>query len=167
MRHREEILDHLYEILSRNYFDGKIYSHAAESCKRLSFKNFFRKLSHQKKTFCKRIKYEIQVLQHEIVLMGGELSSVKRKWKDHELSILPVFRHERDGLIKECYRREKESIELYKKLLSKISLGHLREMLLFQKHSVQLILNEIETMGLKAYDERENEKSQGGKTSRI
>ncbi|UJH91057.1 hypothetical protein LZ575_20735 [Antarcticibacterium sp. 1MA-6-2] len=68
-----------------------------------------------------------------------------------------VFRVEKDGLIKECYRREKQNIGFYNSLLSRISMGQIREMLLFQKHSMQLILNEIESMGLKLYQDLEEE----------
>lgn len=154
MGYREDILQHLYKILTKNYGEGKLYQSSAENCKRLLFKNFFRKLSHQKRSFCRRIKYEIQVLENEIRLLGGEPSTNIEDWKFKGEPILPVFRTEKDGLIKECYRREMENISLYNNLLSRICVGQIREMLLFQKHSIQLILNEIESMGLKVYEER-------------
>lgn len=153
MRYRKDIIEYLYMILAKNIHDGKTYQNASERCKRLLFKNFFRKLSHQKRSFCKRIKYEITVLEDEVLAMGGKLNERHRAYGDNP-TILPVFRLEKDGLIKECYRREKENLVLYNTLLSKICIGQIREMLLFQKHSVKLILNEIESMGLKVYDEK-------------
>lgn len=155
MRYPKDIVGQLYMILTKTSEDDKIYLHASERCKRLLYKNFFRKLSHQKRSFCKRIKYEISFLENEIVKMGGVLNdrSVETQKVD---PVLPVIRFEKDGLIKDCYRGEKLNIGLYNTLLSKISMGQIREMLLFQKHSIQLILNEIESMGLKVYDE-ENE----------
>lgn len=161
MRHRTEIVGLLYKILAKTYFDSRIYRLSAENCKRLLFKNFFRKLSHQKLSFFKRNKYEIQVLEKEISSMGGQLKQSIEEWKEEATSpILPVFRTEKNGLIKDCYRREKENLELYNNLLSRISVGQIREALLFQKHSVQLILNEIETMGLRVFDEKsEGEKN--------
>lgn len=160
MGYREDTIGLLYKVLAKNFLDGRVYISAAESSKRLLFKNFFRKLAHQKRTFCKRIKYEIEVLENEILLMGGEIQTYP-DWEDHHSPILPVFRAEKDGLIKECYRREKQNIEFYINLLSRISIGQIREMLLFQKHSIQLILNEIEAMGLKLYDGREEEMDEG------
>lgn len=154
MRYRKDIIEHLYMILSKNINDGKIYQNASERCKRLLFKNFFKKLSHQKRSFCKRIKYEISILEDEVLAMGGELKERSNTHYDIKTTVLPVFRLEKDGLIKECYRREKENLQLYNTLLSKICVGQIREMLLFHKHSVKLILNEIESMGLKVYDEK-------------
>lgn len=140
--------------------DGRVYNIAGEKCKRLLFKNFFRKLSHQKGCFCKRIRYEIQVLEKEISLLGGEVKTLEEKRREINMSVLPVIRIEREGLIKDCYRREKKNIEMFNNLLSRISSGNIREMLLFQKHSVQLILNEIESMGMRISDLRENGKGE-------
>lgn len=156
MGYREKTIELLYRILAKNYLDGRVYKNAAENSRKLHHKNFFRKLAMQKKSFCKRIKGEIEKLQHEISLMGGE-APVRNNWKDKNSPILPVFRSERDGLIKECYRREKQNVGMYNNMLSKISLGRIREMLLFQKHSLQLILNEIEALGLRIYENSEDE----------
>ncbi len=156
MGYREKIIELLYKILIKTYLDGRVYKNAAENSRKLHHKNFFRKLALQKKSFCKRIKGEIEKLQQEISLMGGE-PPVRKNWKDKNSPILPVFRSERDGLIKECYRREKQNVGMYNNMLSKISLGRIREMLLFQKHSLQLILNEIEALGLRIYENGEDE----------
>lgn len=164
MGYREIAVELLYNLLIANLRDGRYYSQAGESSKRLLYKNFFKKLAHQKRSFCRRIKYEIEVLQKEIEAMGGikihrEIDSIP----EVKVSALPVFRTEKDGLIKDCYRREKDKIHLYNTLLSRICVGQIREMLLFQKHSVQLILNEIEAMGLKIYLRQDNEKNEGEK----
>ncbi len=151
MGYREKTIEHLYKILAKNYLDGRVYKNAAENSRKLHHKNFFRKLAGQKKSFCKRIKKEIENLQQDIHLLGGE-APVRNNWKDKNSPILPVFRSERDGLIKECYRREKQNVGMYNNMLSKISIGQVREMLLFQKHSLQLIINEIEALGLRIYE---------------
>lgn len=152
MGYREVTIELLYKVLAKNFLDARVYINAAENSKKLLFKNFFRKLAHQKKAFCKRIQYEIEVMQEELSMMGVE-NTPHTKWKDTHSTILPVFRTERDGLIKECYRREKQNIGLYNNMLSRISVGQVREMLLFQRHSLQLIVNEIESMGLKIYED--------------
>lgn len=75
MAYRTDILNLLYKILFRTYTDSRMYYIAAEKCNRLIYKNFFRKLSHQKRCFCKRIKYEIQVQEKEIQLLGGDIKT--------------------------------------------------------------------------------------------
>ncbi|MCM4158594.1 hypothetical protein FHG64_13490 [Antarcticibacterium flavum] len=154
MGYREKTIEHLYRILAKNYQDGRVYKNAAENSRKLHHKNFFQKLALQKKSFCKRIKKEIEKLQQEIHFLGEE-APVRNNWKDKNSPILPVFRSELDGLIKECYRREKQNVGMYNNMLSKISMGQIREMLLFQKHSLQLIINEIEALGLRIYDEKD------------
>jgi hypothetical protein len=131
MGYREKTIEHLYKILAKNYLDGRIYKNAAENSRKLHHKNFFRKLALQKKSFGKRIMKEIENLQQDIHLLGGEVP-VRNNWKDKNSPILPVFRSERDGLIKECYRREKQNIGMYNNMLTKISIGQIREMLLFK-----------------------------------
>ncbi len=163
MRHLEKTISLLYSILERNYRDFQIYSNASRHCKRLIFRNLLGKVAHQKKSFCKRIKLEIDFLENQNNIEGHRKNISKRDWKNIEGPILPVFRIEKDGIIKECYRREKQNIGLYQNLLSKISLGGIREMLLFQKHSIQLILQEIEGFGLNIYEDIEVENNQGEK----
>ncbi len=138
--------------------DQKIYQHKAEGSKRLFFKNFFRKLSHQKKSFFKRTQQEIRQIENELELMGVEFETKDFFIAERSsVTILPAYRTEKDGSIKECYRREKRNYENYNYMLSKISKGSIREMLLFQKHSVQLILEEIESLGIRLFDGVEDE----------
>lgn len=160
MGYRNDILELLYKILSKTYMEERLYNIAGERCKRLLFKNFFKKLSHQKRCFFKRIKYEIQVLENEIRILGEDIKPFEEKWREITVNVLPVIRMEREGLIKDCYRREKKNIEMFNNLMSRINSGNIREMLLFQKHSVQLILNEIESMGMRISELTENEKGE-------
>ena len=160
MRHLETTISLLYSILEKNYRDFRIYSNASKHCKRLLFRNFLMKVSHQKKSFCKRIKQEIESLERQKNMKTDPKNITGREWKNIPGSVLPVFRTEKDGIIKECYRREKQNIGLYQNLLSRISLGNIREMLLFQKHSIQLILQEIEGFGLNIYQDLEEENNE-------
>lgn len=163
MGYRKKTIQLLFTILEKNHQDGKIYSSASERCKRLYYKSFFRKIALEKRTFCKRIKYEIEVLENEIISMGGEINT-KTNRKESTALILPVFRTEKDGLIKECYRREKQNIQLYNQLLTRINMGEIREMLLFQRHSLRQIYQEIESLGLKIHDDYEEKNSKEAKS---
>lgn len=163
MRHLEKTISLLYSILEKNYRDYRIYSNNSKHCKRLLFRNFFFKIADQKKSFCKRIKKEIEFLENQENLAGQRKVISKRKLEAIQGPILPVFQIEKDGMIKECYRRERQNIGLYQNLLSKISLGNIREMLLFQKHSIQLAIQEIEGFGLNIYEDLETENNEGEK----
>lgn len=114
-----------------------------------------------KRAFCKRIKYEIEVLENEVISMGGEILN-NSAWKDSTSPILPLFRPEKDGLIKDSYRREKQNIGMYNYLLTRINIGEIREMLLYQRHSLRQILQEIESLGLHIYEEQDDENSKEG-----
>lgn len=156
MGYRKKVIQLLYAILEKNYQDGRIYSTASERCKRLFYKNFFRNLALKKRSFCKRIKYEIEVLENEIVSMGGEINN-NSNWKESAAPVLPLFRPEKDGIIKDCYRHEKQNIGMYNLLLTRICIGEIREMLLYQRHALRQILQEIESLGLKIYDDHDEE----------
>lgn len=161
MGYRNKTIQLLYTILEKNHQDGKLYYTASQRCKRLFYKSFFRKLAVEKSSFCKRIKYEIEVLENEIISMGGEIDANFNQ-KEASVIVLPVFRTEKDGLIKECYRREKQNIKMYNRLLTRISIGEIREMLLYQRHSLRQIYQEIESLGLKIcddYDEKISKKA--------
>ena len=146
MRYRKEILNQLYKVLENNTTDARIYFRLADNCKRSSLRYFFKKLSLQKRLFCRRIGYEIRELEKEIEYVNGNTVFQKEniaKKSIHEISLLSA---DMIGLITYCYKREQEYLELYKTLLSQTNLGSIREMLLSQKHSVQLILNEINSL---------------------
>lgn len=163
MGYRKKTLQLLYVILEKNFQDGRIYSKASERCKRLFYKNFFRKLALEKRSFCKRIKYEIEVLENEVLSMGEE-TKVKFYYKESAAPILPAFRLEKDGLIRDCYRREKQNIGMCNQLLANISTGEVREMLLYQRHILRQILQEIESLGLKISDDYNDENTNEGKS---
>lgn len=167
MGHREIAIEHLLKLMSRNYLDGKLYLYTAENCKRLFANNIFKKLAHQKRSFYQKIKEEILVLYDEIILLGGNKNNPVENLKLEEPQILPVFRKEQGGLIKECYRREKQTLGMYNNVLTKVNIGTIREMLLFQKHSIQMILFEIESMGFKIFEEFESDKNEPGKKFEI
>lgn len=163
MRPLEKTINLLYLVLEKNYRDYRIYSNNSKHCKRLLFRNFFIKIARQKESFCRRIKLEIEFLENQNDIKSRRDILYKRDWKNNQGPILPAFRIEKDGMIKECYRRERQNIGLYQNLLSQISLGSIREMLLFQKHSIQLILQEIEGFGLNIYEDVEAENNKGEK----
>jgi len=148
MGNREEILTQLYKILEKNSNDARIYYRLADNCKRSFLKNFFKKLSHQKRIFCRRIKYEIQELEKELELLE-ENPQIQLNIPSRAIPGLPSFRSDIIGLITYCYKRERQYLELYKNLLTKIHMGNIREMLLYQKHSVQLALNEMKNFEIK------------------
>ena len=166
MGYREKILELLYKKAEKVVTDLQVYQKAAETSKRQMLKNFFGKLAHQKKSFLKRIKQEIAALENELEIMGVEFRRKNVGDTGKKAPTLSVFELEKEGtikekFIKECYSREKRNYEQYNFLLSKISKGSIREMLLFQKHSVGLLLEEVKSMGVRIFDGVEDEYNRG------
>lgn len=143
MGKREEILEQLHKILEKNSNDARIYYRLAENCNRSFLTNFFKKLSYQKRIFCKRIRYEIKELEKEIKILEENPTATFKNPSSPALQVVPTLRNELYDLIPYCYKKEQQYVELYKNLLSKTHLGSIREMLLYQKHMVQLVLNEM------------------------
>lgn len=145
MENREKILTQLYIILEKNKADARIYYRLADKCKRAFLKNFFKKISYQKRIYCRRISYEIRELETALTnKVGFDLhSQLSNPGTFHGF---PSLKTDTNGFLKYCYKKEQEYFTLYKSLLSITHLGDIREMLINQKHSAQLVLNEIKTM---------------------
>ncbi len=156
MGYREEILNQLYRILDNNTTDARIYYRLADKCRRSTLKLFFKKLSLQKRIFCRRIKYEIRELEREIELISEKPIYPNEIIPKKSIPEPPSLKTDVLSLITYCYRREQQYLEIYKKLLSQTNLDSIREMLLSQKHAVQLALNEIKT-----FETNQNERNQG------
>src|SRR5690606_29796621 len=107
MKDREEILSQLYKILDKNTNDIRIYYRLADKCKRSFIKNFFRKLSHQKRIFCRRIRFEIKELEMELALISdnGKTINLPHQGSFHGL---PAFKADMKSLITYSYKREQE-----------------------------------------------------------
>lgn len=151
MEKREQILKQLYKILENNKTDARIYYRLADNCKRPALKFFFKKLSLQKRIYCRRIRYEIRELEREMEILFGNSKPLEDIQK-REITVLPSKERDGIGLINYCYKRENHYLELYENLLSRTYLGNIREMLLSQKHSIHLILNEIRAIENKLFN---------------
>lgn len=146
MEEKEEILIQLYKILHKIAGDKRIYYRLSEQCKQSFLRNFYMKLSHQKRSFYRRIRYEIKELEKEILLnKENGLKNVPIIGKE-SFHGLPSFRFDMNTLIKYSIKKEQEYLHIYKTLLSITHLGNIREMLLNQRHAVQLNLNEIRSI---------------------
>jgi len=153
---REEILSQLYKILDNNNNDIRIYYRLAEMSKRSSLRVFFKNLSYQKRIFCRRIRYEIRELENSKALIPGQEIKTGNLSKLKSFQGLPTLKADIKGLMMYCYKKEQEYLHLYKNLLSNTHLGNIREMLLNQRHAVQLSLNEIKMLENK-YNYEKNE----------
>ena len=156
MKNGEEIISLLYKILDNNTEDIRIYYRLADKAKRSFLKNFFRKLSYQKRVFCRRIRFEIKELENELALIGVKDKTISNKPETRNIHGLPSFKADFKGLVMYSYKREQEYLHIYKALLSNTHLGNIREMLLNQKHAVQLTLNELKTIEIR-YNFEKNE----------
>ncbi len=160
MGYREDILIKLYRILEKNSTDTRIYYRLSDKCRRSILKCFFKKLSTQKRIFCRRIKYEIRELEKEIATLEEPPNFHNDLNTSKTFTGFPLVRYDVMGLIAYCNKREHQYIEIYKNLLSQTNLGNIREMLLSHKHKVQLTLNEIKTIESKIQNGKNEDKNE-------
>lgn len=154
---RKNAIKLLNRLLETNEMCEKEYLCTAEHAKKLWFRNFFIRLGLQKRKFCSGIKKEIEILENEIRQLGGEVDDCEVSPSKLEQLQLPSFRFEKDELLRKCYCREKSSLKMYNFLLSQISTGTVRDMLLYQRHAISVAINEIESMGLHIFEETHDE----------
>lgn len=152
MKNKVNLLEYLHQLLSEIYLDIRLYKIAANNERQLQIRNFYEKLVVQKKAMGERTNQEIKYLYQEINLEGEspEILNVK----NGNNTVLPVIDFKGDS-IKRFYRRENQNIAYYDLLLSKINQGEIREMLLSQKFTCQLIINEIKTWQIE-FSEKNN-----------
>lgn len=158
MGYREEILIQLYRILENNNTDARIYYRLGDKCKKASLTFFFKKLSLQKRIFCRRINYEISELEKEIQQISEVSKFEKFTISKKAFQPIPSLKDYTRDLLNYCYNREQEYLELYKNLLSQTDRGNIREMLLNQKHSLLLVIDEIKALETKIYDGKNERK---------
>ncbi|WP_373056755.1 hypothetical protein [Zunongwangia sp. H14] len=147
---REKTIRILEKLKIRNLAHQKDYQHVAYQSKKLMIKSFFLKLAGQKKEFAAKLQAQIVALQDE--LLPHEKFQLRMGVTGDFPALFHVSRYERQGLIKECYRREKKSLQYYNCALSQVNRGSIRELLLAQKHKVYLCLREIKCMGIRIYE---------------
>src|SRR5690606_1605382 len=103
-KNREEIISLLYKILDNNTEDIRIYYRLADKAKRSFLKNFFRKLSYQKRVFCRRIRFEIKELENELALIGVKDKTISNKPETRIIHGLPSFKADVKGLVMYSYK---------------------------------------------------------------
>ena len=154
----EKEIELLRKLWDKNLFDERVYINATMHSKNLFIKSFFNKLRYRKHSFGLKIRNQISNLEKELIISGKEIEEKSTDTRiEKNISLLPLFRFEKDELIKECYRREKANLKHCNDLLSQLYKGYLRELLLSQIHEIRLSLHEIKSMGIKTYEESEEE----------
>ncbi|MDT0651195.1 hypothetical protein [Autumnicola edwardsiae] len=155
MNSNEKTLRILRSLRCKNLAHQKDYQHIAYHTERLLIKSFFRKISNSKKDFAAKLQQEIERIEKTLTLQPAISSNISSEEK-----CAPLFkssRQERNGLIKECYRREKRNVHLYKYALAHVNEGSVREALLSQKSKTKSWLREIKCMGISIYEDSEKE----------
>ncbi|MDT0643910.1 hypothetical protein RM553_13815 [Zunongwangia sp. F363] len=147
---REKTIRILDKLKARNLEHQKDYHHVARHTRKLMIKSFFLKLATQKKEFAAKLEREMEALKKE--LLPAERFQLERSVSGDCPALVHVSRYERQGLIKECYRREKQSLQFYNCALSQVNRGSTREMLLAHKHKIYMCLREIKCMGIRIYE---------------
>ncbi len=146
----------LNELWGKNYMNERVYLNAAVHGKNLFIKHFFNTIRRQKYLFGLKIKNQIFLVEKELDISGKYCETEKENLSLKKDSFLPLFRYEKDELIKQCYRREKTTLHHCDYLLSQLFKGGIREMLLYHKQEIRSNLCEIKAMGIKAGEKGAN-----------
>lgn len=127
-----------------------VYKIAYQRENRLMIKDFYKKLHLQKLEFLQNIEEMIEQLKKEISpIPDPELLSFyhKKKLKASQL----YLKYKSKQSYADTFKREMKGLEKYKKYLSKINHGCVREVLLSHKHQIKMTLREMTSTGLMKY----------------
>ncbi|MDT0689001.1 hypothetical protein RM549_04345 [Salegentibacter sp. F188] len=154
MNSREITLRILRSLKCKNLSHQKDYQQITQHADKLLIKSFFRNLSNQKENFVAKLQEAIEKTEKELApdskLYFSEVAS-----EEKTTPLFKTSRHERHGLIKECYRREKRNLQLYNYALTHVNESGVREVLLSQKNKTKSWLREIKCMGIRIYEDVE------------
>lgn len=144
MKDHSEIIEELNDILERNYDAVKGFQTAAEKVNDVQLMGYFNNQVITRKKFIKEISSEVHNLGGEPKTSGTIEGTMHRAW----MNIKDGFSFgddNREELIEECIRGEKECIEEYNDLLEEIHLPvSTRSILTEQKMDIEKTLASLE-----------------------
>lgn len=139
----KDIVNHLNDILKRNYDAEEGYKNAAEKVESQGLKQFFLDLSSDRYDFGHQVKSEIKNLGGEPNKGTSIEGDIHRTW----MNLREFFSEGDDSLIKECERGEKAAIEEYDEMLNDNDVPEsVKTILRNQKQSIQGALTKLESL---------------------
>jgi uncharacterized protein (TIGR02284 family) len=143
MQQTEEIVDHLNDLLTRNYDAEKGYLEAAEKVSHTGLKDYMNKRAKNRYDFGHTLKDVIRGL-------GGNPdkgSSTKGDIHRAFISMKDALTSGDDAIFEECLRGEKEFVKEYREMMSHDNLPEsLRAALSRQMNDAQMAIEELEAM---------------------
>ena len=106
----------LQELLEKNYDAEKDYKSARERAKHPSLKEFFKKQAVKKNHFATEIDHQLHAINEHPRDSGSTIGELNRTWINLKSSI---GKDTDKGLLEECRRGEKNSVEEYENRLRK------------------------------------------------
>lgn len=111
----KELVNHLQELLEKNYDAEKGYKKALTETENLNLKEFLKNQAAQRNHFATELDNIIRNLNEEPIEASSALGNLHRTW----MSIKTVFtKNDDEAILEECIRGEKASIKEYKERLS-------------------------------------------------
>lgn len=142
-----ELLENLRVL---NYKSAYIYSIVSESENRLMLRNFYAQIFQQKQEFLNDIEEKIEQLKKEISPTNDfEMLSFYKRTKC-EFSQY-YLKYKLGHTYTKIYKREWKSYKKYRKFLTKINHGCVREILLAHKHKIKNNLSIMNNTGITKY----------------
>lgn len=141
-----KLLEKLYKM---NLKSASIYNIAAENEKHLLQSNFYSRLRSQKLANARELEVKIEGLRKEF-LCGKASSSL---WARPDSSYTPsLLRIKSSKYFNQAYTRELKAFYFYKKYLSRINRGDLREMMMNHLHQIKLNIGDMNFKGARKYN---------------
>jgi len=144
MENNLEIIEELNDILQKNYDAVNGFQTAAEKVNDIKLMGYFNEQVIARKRFIMELSNEIKLLGGEPTESGSVAGTMHRAW----MNIKQGFNYNddnREELIEECIRGEKQCIDEYNDLLEEKTMGaSTRQLLNRQKAEVVSTLAELE-----------------------
>ena len=150
LKKKISLIEALEELRSDNLVNCQFYQNAYLSCDKIYLKNIFLRLCKQKEAFNEELEKLIKELQREVhSLSQNNIPNFTSPKQIRNSS--PGFKIQGKRNFYECFKRETKSYTQYLECLAKASDGKIREKLMSHRHKIQLVLNEMNVMGIKKY----------------
>ncbi|WP_080238749.1 ferritin-like domain-containing protein [Spirosoma rigui] len=132
---RDEVLDQLNKLLTRNHEAERGYKEASENAKDAELKSLFMAQSRQRGEFAMELDREVRTLGGEPDGGTSIASDLHRAW----INIKSTFASDDDkATVQECQRGDQEALDNYNSVLQETDLvASTRELLLRQKQSIE------------------------------
>ncbi len=140
----KDIVNHLQDLLEKNYDAEKGYAKALGGAKDGQLKNFLKQQAVLRGRFATELDHEIRRLNEKPKESGSATGSMHRAWIDIKTA---VTGNDDEAVLEECIRGEKASVDEYQKALENQAFPpNIKATLTKQVDEVQATLHKVKSL---------------------